>query len=84
MRQEKKTDIKQRFGLAVKWRRHELNISQEELADRADLHRTYISDIERGTRNVSLEGIEKLVDALEISVSDLFANYGVEAPRQNE
>lgn len=84
MRQEKKIDIKQRFGLAVKRRRHELNISQEELADRAGLHRTYISDIERGTRNVSLEGIEKLVDALEISVSDLFANYGVEAPRQNE
>lgn len=84
MRQKKKTDIKQRFGLAVKRRRHELTISQEELADRADLHRTYISDIERGTRNVSLEGIEKLVDALEISVSDLFANYGVEAPRQNE
>jgi len=84
VRQKKKTDIKQRFGLAVKRRRHELTISQEELADRADLHRTYISDIERGTRNVSLEGIEKLVDALEISVSDLFANYGVEAPRQNE
>jgi len=68
----------------VRWRRHELNISQEEFADRANLHRTYISDIERGTRNVSLEGIEKLVDALEISVADLFANYVVEAPRRNE
>lgn len=68
----------------MRWRRHELNISQEEFADRANLHRTYISDIERGTRNVSLEGIEKLVDALEISVADLFANYVVEAPRRNE
>lgn len=84
MTQKQKSDIKQRFGLAVRWRRHELNISQEEFADRANLHRTYISDIERGTRNVSLEGIEKLVDALEISVADLFANYVVEAPRRNE
>jgi CheY-like chemotaxis protein/DNA-binding Xre family transcriptional regulator len=47
-------------------------ISQEELAERAGLHRTYVSDIERGARNVSLESIEKLASALEISVSTLF------------
>jgi transcriptional regulator with XRE-family HTH domain len=70
-------DIKQRFGLAIKERRQELAISQEELAERASLHRTYVSDIERGTRNVSIENIAKLAKALNISISALFANYNV-------
>lgn len=71
-------DIKKRFGLAIRQRRYELGISQEELSFRAGLHRTYISDIERGSRNTSLENIEKLAKALEISVSALFAHYGIE------
>jgi CheY-like chemotaxis protein len=50
-----------------------LGVSQEELAGRAGLHRTYICDIERGARNVSLESIEKLARALEISLATLFA-----------
>jgi transcriptional regulator with XRE-family HTH domain len=73
--------IKQRFGLAIKQRRGELGISQEELAFKSGLHRTYISDIERGTRNPSLENIEKLAKALEISISTLFANYGIEGDK---
>lgn len=75
---EGKLDIKKRFGLAIRQRRYELGISQEELSFRAGLHRTYISDIERGSRNTSLENIEKLAKALEISVSALFAHYGIE------
>lgn len=51
-------------------------ISQEELGERAGLHRTYVSDIERGARNVSLESIEKLAAALEISVATLFTQTG--------
>ena len=78
MKHQGKSDIKKRFGLAVRQRRYELGISQEELSFRAGLHRTYISDIERGSRNTSLENIEKLAKALEISVSALFANYGIE------
>ncbi len=81
MRHEDQSDIKQRFGLAIKKRRHELGISQEELAERAELHRTYISDIERGVRNPSLENIEKLAKALEVSVSALFISYGIEVER---
>lgn len=53
--------------------RNRLGISQEELAGRAGLHRTYVSDIERGARNVSLESISKLSRALEVSVATLFA-----------
>jgi CheY-like chemotaxis protein/DNA-binding XRE family transcriptional regulator len=60
------------FGATVRgWRNH-LGISQEKLAERADLHRTYVSDVERGARNVSLESIGRLARALEISVSALF------------
>lgn len=55
-----------------------LELSQEELAERAELHRTYISSIEHGKRNPSLENIEKLAKALDTSISELFANYGIE------
>lgn len=66
-------DVKKPFGASVRAWRTRLGISQEELAGRAGLHRTYVCDIERGARNVSLESIEKLARALEISVSALFA-----------
>jgi transcriptional regulator with XRE-family HTH domain len=71
-------DVKSRFGLAIKQRRQELGISQEVLAGQAGLYRTYIADIERGARNLSLENIEKIAKALDVSISDLFAKYGVE------
>lgn len=72
------TDIRLRFGIAVRKRRQELGISQEELAERAKLHRTYIGDIERGLRNLSLVNIEKVIQALDISIADFFTRYGVE------
>jgi transcriptional regulator with XRE-family HTH domain len=56
---------------SVHERRELLGISQEELASRAGLHRTYISDIERGARNPSLKTLSRLADALELSTSDL-------------
>jgi transcriptional regulator with XRE-family HTH domain len=71
-------DINQRFGKAIRRRRREMDLSQEELAERAQLHRTYISSIERGQRNPSLENIEKLAKALDISIFALFAQYGIE------
>lgn len=47
------------------------NVSQEELAALCNLHRTYISDIERCNRNVSIDNIEKIAEALHVSPSDL-------------
>lgn len=51
-------------------------MSQEVLAERADLHRTYVTDIERGTRNLTLESISKLAAALGVSISELFQTVG--------
>jgi two-component system response regulator len=69
-----KTAIEKRLGASVKNWRNRLKIPQDELARRAGFHRSYISDIERGSRNVSLKSIEKLSEALGISVSTLFAD----------
>ncbi len=67
-------DLKKTFGISVRIWRNRLGISQEELGGRAGLHRTYVSDIERGARNVSLESIEKLAHALQVSVATLFGD----------
>jgi transcriptional regulator with XRE-family HTH domain len=59
------------FGRVVRERRASLGLSQEELADRAGLHRTYVGSIERGERNPSLLNIARLALALRVKPSDL-------------
>lgn len=61
-----------RYGQAVRKVRLEQSISQEELADRCGLHRTYISDIELGKRNLSLENIERISISLNKTLSEFF------------
>ena len=65
-------DIRGRFGKRLQQLRRKKGLSQEELAFRAGLHRTYVSSAERGQRNVALVNIEKLAMALEIEIADLF------------
>jgi transcriptional regulator with XRE-family HTH domain len=65
-------DVRVRFGKALRRRRHELGVSQEEFADICGLDRTYVGGIERGERNLALVNIEKLARALRISLSELF------------
>jgi len=67
-----KPDIRERFGDAVRHRREDLGLTQEDLADKAQIHRTYVSDIERGSRNVSLINIERLAASLAMPMSGLF------------
>ena len=67
--------VGKRFGAMVKDWRNRIGLSQEELAFRACLHRTYISDIERGVRNISLCSIRKLATALEVSLPTLFSQF---------
>ncbi|MBI5387453.1 MAG: response regulator [Verrucomicrobia bacterium] len=68
-----KKDSSLRFGAAVKRLRNRLRISQETLAERAGLDRTYIGHVERGVRNVSLSTIDKLARALEVSAATLLS-----------
>ena len=65
-------DVKSLLGAEVKRRRSRLGISQEELGERAALHRTYVSDVEAGKRNLSLESLERLARALDSSLSSVF------------
>jgi transcriptional regulator with XRE-family HTH domain len=59
------------FGRAVRRFRADAGVSQERLAELAELHRTYIGGIERGERNVSLVNIWKVAQALRVRFSDL-------------
>jgi transcriptional regulator with XRE-family HTH domain len=66
-----KTNLLSRFGTRVRESRQKLGISQEELAARCELHRTYIGGIERGERNISLQNLFKIAEALETTASSL-------------
>ena len=60
-----------KFGQVVRKRRQSKGVSQEELADRCNLHRTYISEIERGLKTVSLLSLLRIVEALDIPAHTL-------------
>lgn len=64
-------DITKRFGNRVKELRLKKKLSQAALADRLGLHSTYISQVERGVRNMALKNIEKLAKALKVEIKDL-------------
>ena len=68
---ESKYEILNLFGENVRKFRRLLNISQEELAHKAELHRTYIGMIERAEKNITLVNIEKIANALEVKIEDL-------------
>lgn len=59
------------FGERVRGLRVQLGLSQEALAERADLHRTYVGSVERGERNISLDKIYALAEALDVSAAEL-------------
>ena len=65
-------EIRVAYGKAVRAIRQDKKISQEELGALCGLHRTYISDVELGKRNVSLENIDKIAHALQVKKSELF------------
>jgi transcriptional regulator with XRE-family HTH domain len=75
------------LGEVVRKRRLALNLSQEELASRAGVHRTYLSDIERGARNITITVLNRLAEALEVKVSRLFRlteQHEISRPKQTK
>lgn len=78
-------ELLDQLGEVVRRRRLALDLSQEELAARAGVHRTYLSDIERGARNITITVLTRLADALEVRVSRLFRlteQLATEKPRR--
>jgi transcriptional regulator with XRE-family HTH domain len=70
--------LKAELSLTIRRERANLRISQGELAERSGLHRTYVSDLERGARNPSIEILAKVAQALRIPVAKLFEQAGDE------
>lgn len=67
-----KSDILIKFGEKIRELRKQQGLSQEELAFKADLHRTYIGMIERAEKNITLINIEKISNALDVNIKDIF------------
>lgn len=65
-------DIKQAVGKRIRELRNKLGVSQEEFADMVGLDRTYITSVECGKRNISIVNIEKITNALNVSLSEFF------------
>ena len=79
MARERSTRVGERrraFGERVRELRRVRGLSQEALAEHAGLHRTYVGSVERGERNISLDNIHALADALEVAAPDLLAAPG--------
>ena len=66
-------ELQAAFGRVVREQRNRLGLSQEELAEASGLHRTYVGDVERGGRNVSLVNIARLAEALASTPSGLLS-----------
>ena len=64
--------IQKLFGAAVRWRRERMGLSQEDFADKAGIHRTYVSSIELGKVQVSIGIAQKLAEALEMPLSRIW------------
>jgi transcriptional regulator with XRE-family HTH domain len=77
------SDLRAAFGRRVRELRHKLGISQEELADRAGMHWTYLGGIERGEPNPALVNVGRLAAALDVSIAELFSTFS-ETPRQRK
>lgn len=69
------------LGEAIRKRRHELRLSQEELAERADLHRTYAASVERGTRNLGFINLVRMADALDLPLEELVTGISMKRQR---
>lgn len=73
-----------RFAAAIRSRRKELGLSQDELSARSGLARSYITEVETANRNISLINVGRLARALELSIASLCTEYGAEVTEAQE
>lgn len=73
----KRTPVRIAFGKIIREKRLILGLSQEKLAEKADLHTNYVGSVERGERNIAIENIYALANALECSPKDLMPEIGL-------
>ena len=76
-----KKNLRHIFAQNIRLIRYSKELSQEDLADRSGLHRTYISDIERESRNISIDNIEKIATALDINPAKLLEDSDEDSKR---
>lgn len=67
-------NIRKIFARKLKEFRTKSKLSQEQLADMAELHRTYVGSVERGERNISIDNMERLADALKIDIKEMLSD----------
>ena len=67
-----KGEIQKILGQSIRKHRERVDLTQEELSEKSQVHRTYLADIERGTRNPSIETVRRLALALGVSISEIF------------
>jgi transcriptional regulator with XRE-family HTH domain len=77
------SDVAIRFGKKLREVREDAGISQEKLAELSTLHRTYVSSVERGKRNISIENIERLAIALDVSMRELMPDDPTPAKKKS-
>jgi DNA-binding XRE family transcriptional regulator len=75
----RETDPRVTFGKVIRQLRLSKKLSQEDLADLAEIHRTYIGDVERGTRNISLVNMSRIANALGVPLSRVFSDMEQDA-----
>jgi transcriptional regulator with XRE-family HTH domain len=68
-------DVRERVGLNLQKLRRERGLSQEELADRANIHQTYLSGVERGKRNPTVTVLQRIAEALGADIEDLVSRH---------
>lgn len=69
------TEITLMIGQRIRSRRQKLQMTQEELAEKADLHHTYIGQVERGEKNLTVAALAKILQALDLSFSEFFEHF---------
>lgn len=69
------TKVLVRFGERIRELRKQKGMTQEQLADKAHLHNTYIGTVERGEKNISMINIERVIKALGVSLAEFFSTF---------